>query len=272
MFHRSPFLREHTPVRVGLIGYGAIGQEVNQLIAERAATDLMVVGVLVRQDSVPRPVGSPNIVFSRSALLAEHPDVIVEVAGQQGLREHGPAVLRAGIDLLFVSIGALAEQEMLNTFLDAARSGNAQAAVVPGAIGALDALAAASFGDFSRVVHTMRRAPTSLLSSEEAARLTEPREVFRGTARQAARQFPEFLNVAAAVALVSRGFDLTEVRVIADPAVKHSIHEVQAEGTFGRLRFEIENVPIPRVSRGARLVAMSVVHTLQKRHTHLVIG
>ncbi len=263
---------EQTPLRVGLIGYGAIGQEVSRLVAERAATDMVIVGALVRHSTAPRPAGSPPIVSTLSGLLAQQPHVIVEVAGQEGLREHGPGVLRAGVDLLFVSVGALAEQETLNNLLTAAQSGNSQAKVVSGAIGALDALSAASLGELRCVVHTMRRIPTSLLSSEEAARLTAPHEVFRGTARQAARQFPEFLNVAAAVALASKGLDQTEVRVIADPAVKHSIHEVLAEGTFGVLRFEIENAPMPLASRGARLVAMSVVRTLQQRRASLVIG
>jgi aspartate dehydrogenase len=269
--NRSLFLGE-PPLRVGLIGYGAIAQEVAHLLAERTATDIMIVGALVRHPTAPRPAGSPTIVATLSALLAQRPHVIVEVAGQEGLREHGPGVLRAGVDLLFVSVGALAKQETFNDLLTAAQSGNAQAKVVSGAIGALDALAAASLEELRRVVHTMRRVPTSLLSVEEAARLTAPYEVFRGTARQAAHQFPEFLNVAAAVALASKGLDQTEVRVIADPAVKHSIHEVLAEGTFGVLRFEIENVPMHLSARGARLVAMSVVHTLQQRRAYLMIG
>src|SRR6266487_6222601 len=263
---------KQNPLRVGLIGYGAIGQGVAHLVAEKAATDITIVGALVRHPTYRRPPGSPKIFMELSALLAEQPQVVVEAAGHEGLREHGPAVLRAGVNLILISVGALVEPDLLHELLDATRIGNTQAKVASGAIGALDALAAASIGGLTRVVHTMRRSPKTLLTPEEAARLTTVREVFRGSARQAAQQFPEFLNVAAAVALASKGFDQTEVLVLADPAVEHSRHEVLAEGEFGILRFEIENAPISLPAHGARLVAMSIVRTLLLRSSSLVIG
>lgn len=263
---------EQTPLRVGLIGYGAIGQGVAHLVAERAATDITLVGALVRHPAYPRPSGSPKIVTTSSELLALQPQVVVEAAGHGGLREHGPAMLRAGVDLILISVGALVEPDVLHELLDAAQMGNAQAKVASGAIGALDALAAASLGGLTSVIHTMRRSPQTLLTPEEAASLAAPREIFRGNIRQAAQQFPEFLNVAAAVALASNELDQTEVRVLADPAIEHSLHEVRAEGAFGTLRFEIENAPISLPAYGARLVAMSIVHTLLLRRALLIIG
>jgi aspartate dehydrogenase len=91
------------------------------------------------------------------------------------------------------------------------------------------------------------------------------------SARQAALRYPQFLNVTAAVALAGIGFDLTEVRVLADPTVPYSRHEVQAEGTFGVFHFEIENA-MNISHQGARLVAMSIVHALLQRHTSFIIG
>src|SRR6266536_1997295 len=95
------------PLRVGLIGYGAIAQGVTQLVAEQAATDIILVGALVRHPTYHRSPESPKIVTKLSALLAEQPQVVVEAAGHGGLREHGPPVLRAGVDLILVSVGAL---------------------------------------------------------------------------------------------------------------------------------------------------------------------
>jgi aspartate dehydrogenase len=263
---------EQGSLRIGFIGYGAIAQEVARLLSEGAVADMTLVGALVRQPDHARPPGAPLIVTTHSALLAEHPHVVVEVAGHEGLREHGPAILRAGIDLILVSAGALAEPYVLNELLDGARASGAHVKVASGAIGALDALAAASIGGLTRVIHTLRKPPAALLGREEAARLTGVSEVFRGSARQATQRFPEFLNVAAAVALASNGFDQTEVRVLADPAVNLSVHEIQAEGAFGKLRFEIENAPIRHVGRGAQLVAMSIIHALQLRSSSLMIG
>ncbi len=247
---------EHDALRVGLIGYGTIGQEVNRLISEYVAEEMVVVGALTRH---ARTISSgPPIVTTRAALLAEHPEVVVEVAGHEGLREHGPAILHAGIDLLMVSTGALAEPGLMSDVLNAAQTGGAQARVVSGAIGALDALAAASIGgSITSVTHTMRRPAHSLLAASDAAKLTTAQEVFRGSAHQAAGRFPHFLNVAAAVALASNGLDQVEVIVLADPAIERSTHEIQAQGAFGKLRFEVENVPLSTSGgTGTRLVAL----------------
>jgi aspartate dehydrogenase len=259
-------------LRVGMIGYGAVGQEVVRLLEERAARSISLVGVLVRHQRELSPQ-RPQLFTTRSALLEAQPQIVIEAAGHEGLREHGEALLREGIDLLLISVGALADPAIMEALLEAARTGGAQIRIVSGAIGALDALAAASLGgEFTFVVHTMRKPPQELLSSQEASRLTDVQEVFRGSAREAALRYPKFLNVAAAVALASRGLDQTEVRVLADPGVERSIHEIVAEGSFGRLRFEIENTPIRSHGRSASLVAMSIVQALLQRHATFVIG
>jgi aspartate dehydrogenase len=259
-------------LRVGMIGYGAVGQEVVRLLEARAVECITLVGVLIRHQMAPSLHG-PKMFTTRSALLAERPQIVIEAAGHEGLREHGEAFLREGIDLLPISIGALADPAVMDALLEAARAGGAQIRIISGAIGALDALAAASLGEgFTTVVHTMRKPPQELLTPQEASHLTGVQEVFRGSAREAAIRYPRFLNVAAAIALASRGLDQTEVRVLADPGVERSIHEIVAEGSFGRLRFEIENMPIRAHGRGASLVAMSIVQALLQRHAAFVIG
>ncbi|HET8628365.1 MAG TPA: aspartate dehydrogenase [Thermomicrobiales bacterium] len=260
------------PLRVGLIGYGAIGQGVARLLRERGDADLALVAALVRDAARPRPAPAPPVVATLEALLAARPEVVVEAGGHAALRAHGPGVLRAGCDLLLLSVGALAEPGVEEALVAAARAGGSRARVVSGAIGALDALAAAAVGGLTRVTHTARKPPLALLDPAEAARLTAPRELFRGSAREGALRFPESINVAAAVALAGLGLDRTEVRVIADPAVRRNEHEVEAEGAFGTLRFAISGVPSAENRRTGRLVAMSVVHALRRRRAPLAIG
>jgi aspartate dehydrogenase len=259
------------PLRVGIIGYGAVGQGVARILAEQARGRITLVGALVRHQAQPGPSG-PYLVTTRSLLLAERPHVVVEAAGHAGLREHGAAILREGIDLILISVGALADSAFMDELLAAAQMGHAHMRVVSGAVGALDALTAASLGGLTRVLHTMRKPPQELLTPQEAAQLTNVQEVFRGSARQAASRFPTFLNVAAAVALAGKGFDQTEVLVLADPTRERSKHEIVAEGAFGRFQFEIENIPIQAHGRGASLVAMSIVQALFQRRAFFVIG
>jgi len=257
-------------LRVGFIGYGAIACGVRRLL--RPEDEIDVVGALVADPAKLRDETAPKIVASVDALLELRPEVVVELAGHAALGCCGPAILRAGVDLMMVSVGALAEPAVERAIVDAARVGRSRAIVISGAIGALDAIAAASVGGLRRVTHTTRKPARALLTAAEAAALHAPRELFRGSARDGALRFPESINVAAAVSLAGVGLDRTEVCVIADPGVERNMHEVVAEGEFGELRFEIRNIPTDANPRTGRLVAMSVVHALPQRRAPLVIA
>jgi len=262
----------NAPLRVGLIGLGAIGQAVVRLARERDDGAVAIIGAVVRDPARSRPGADVPVVPSLNALLALRPDVIVEACGHAGLKEHGPHVLKAGCDLIMVSVGVFAEPGVMEAMAAAAEAGNAQAKVASGAIGALDAIAAAAVGGLTRVTHTTRKPARTLMSIEDAAALTEAKEVFRGSAREGALKFPESINVAAAVSLAGIGLDRTEVCVLADPTIERNMHTVVAEGAFGRLQFEIEGIPTEENPRTGRLVAMSVMRTLLLRRAPIAVG
>lgn len=257
---------------VGLIGLGAINQAVVALARERGIAGMDLVAALVRDPLRKRQDGSPPTVATLDELFALRPTVFVEAGGHDALRAHGPAVLGAGHDLLLVSVGALADAALEGELRAAAAAGGAQLKIVSGAVGALDALAAAALGGLTRVTYTTRKPAATLLRSADAAHLTHAREIFHGTAREGALLFPESINVAAAVSLAGIGFDRTEVRVLADPGVDRSQHEVVAEGAFGTFQFSIQNIPSAANARTSRLVAMSVLHALLQRRSAIVIG
>jgi len=257
---------------VGLIGLGAIGQAIVQLMRQHDVAEIDFVAALVRDASRRRPEGQPPTLAAVDELLSLEPEVVVEAGGHAALHAHGPAVLRAGCDLIVVSVGALADAALEGELRAAAQAGCAQVRVVSGAIGGLDALAAAALGGLTRVTHTTRKPASVLLGPAEATHLTHAREIFRGTAREGALKFPESLNVAAAVSLAGLGFDRTEVCVVADPEIHCNHHEVVAEGTFGTFRFTIQNIPSETNARTARLVAMSVGRALLQRRAILIVG
>ena len=259
------------PIRVAFIGFGTIAKHVQQLIAARTPGQADIVAALVRDPNKPRPEGTPKIVTSLAGLLAERPEVVIEAGGHDALKAYGADVLRAGVDLLMVSVGAFATPGLLEEITEAATQGNARARVVSGAIGALDAISSGAIGGLTRVTHTTRKPPRSLYSPEEAARIAEVTEVYRGPAREAALRFPENVNVCAAVSLAGVGLDRTEMRIVADPGVERNQHEVVAEGEFGRLRFEIQNIPTEKPATG-RLVAMSVYKELMARRAPFSVG
>ncbi len=260
----------NAPLRVGFIGLGTIGQGVVHLLEERQIDSIEIIGALVRDPNRLRTVDTP-LVATLDQLLALKPDVVVEIAGHDGLREHGPATLRAGFNLIGVSVGVMAHDEVHQALLDAAEEGGTRMKVASGAVGALDAIAAARLGGLERVTHTVRKPPKTLLGPD-AAPLSAPRTVFSGFAREAALKYPESVNVTAAVSLAGLGLDQTRVEIIADPGVTRNQHEIAAEGTFGQLRFEIRGIPTDENPRTGRLVAMSILSTLLGERMPIYVG
>lgn len=259
-------------MRVGLIGLGAIGRDVVRISCESYRDRIVFVGALVRDPTRHRVTDRPEIVSTVDGLLARDPEVVVEAAGHDALHAHGAAVLRAGVDLFALSSGALADAALFDELASAAQTGGARLRLLAGAIGGLDAIRAAAIGGIDRVTHTTRKPPRALLPADDAAMLSGERELYRGSAREGVRRFPENVNVAAAVSLAGLGLDRTELRVIADPHIQRNRHEVIVEGEFGRLEISIENVPSEENPRTGRIVAMSVVRALLDRRASITLG
>ncbi len=257
-------------MKIVLIGFGAIAQYV---VDELAESTYVINDVIVPQATIKalrREHGARfNFVADRTAIEGEV-DLFIDCAGHGGLKEHGTGILRSGNNLLTVSIGALADAELMEGLDAAAREGNGNIMLVSGAIGALDALRAARIGRLHTVRYTGRKPPTGWLGSpaEDVLDLEgmsgAAQTHFCGNAREAASQYPKNANVAAAVALSGIGFEATEVELVADPTITQNIHEITAEGDFGKLTFILEGNPLPSNPRTSSLAAMSVIASIKQ--------
>lgn len=240
---------------IAVIGNGAISKYVQRELASR---DLTVAALIVRPGKE-----TAGCVASVAELPADV-DLLVDCAGHPGLQAHGAAALRRGIDVVTLSLGALADEALQVELAGAAEEGGARLHLASGAIGALDALRAGAVGPIDHVTYVGRKPPRGWKGSpaERVCDLDTLREAFThftGTAREAAVTYPKNANVAAAVALSSIGLDATQVELIADPSVSANIHEVRAEGGFGRLHFTLEGNSLPDNPRSSALAAMSAV-------------
>ncbi|HYH91742.1 MAG TPA: aspartate dehydrogenase [Candidatus Saccharimonadales bacterium] len=264
-------------VRVVVIGFGAVGRQLHDLVADGAAGEAEVVGFLVRDLARYREIAARQkvpLVASVSDALALHPDVVVEAAGHDAMRSVVPAFLAAGCDVIAISAGALADPDLVDEIRAAAERGAARLRVPSGAIAGLDAISAAAVGRIERVRHTVRKPPATLLPPDEAAAVVaagEPRELYEGTAREAAIRFPANVNVVAAVSLAGIGLDRTMVQVVADPGVTRNTHEVLVEGAFGRLEVTIANTPSENPKTGV-IVAQSLARVLRAYGETIVVG
>lgn len=254
-------------MRIALIGNGAIAGYVTEALATR---DLTVNAVLVRRERLRQ--APPNAPWVTSvADLPRNTDLVVDCAGHTALRSYGPDILRAGFDLITVSIGALADDDLTHTLTQAAQSGGARLHLASGAIGALDTLRAASLGTLHSVSYTGRKPPNGWRGSPAEDRIdldaltTGAKTHFEGSARNAALAYPKNANVAAAVALAGVGFDATQVTLIADADAGGNIHEITATGDFGNFEFSINGATLPDNPRTSALAAMSVLSAILER-------
>lgn len=262
-------------MRLGIIGDGAIGRYVREKALEKGH---VVGALLLRPEYIDERAQElqGTLLVDKVSDLPNDIDHMVDCAGHSALQSYGPDILRSGIDLTTVSIGALADAALFQRLEQAATDGSSQLHLASGAIGALDCLQAASVGNLQSVTYVGRKPPQgwkgslaeSLLDLDNLS--AGPAVHFEGSARDAATKYPKNANVAAAVALAGIGFDDTQVKLIADPDISKNIHEIQATGDFGSLTFQIQGHSLPDNPRSSALAAMSVIAKLAQESQSIV--
>jgi len=262
---------------IAIIGCGAIGEAVAGYLAEYDDIEIGVAIINPGRGSQARDVFGGDVEIAQSIEgVSKDIDLAVDCGGHPALRQHGEEILSRGINLVSVSSGALADVDLYDRLVAAARRGGAQLRVVSGAIGALDALSAGSVGDLAKVTYRGRKPPQGWRGSPAEAKLdldslAEAAVHFSGSARDGALEYPKNANVAASVALAGIGFDDTAVELIADPGITRNVHEIVAEGDFGRFEFRIDGKSLPDNPRSSAITAMSVVREILKLASPIVI-
>ena len=258
--------------RVAIVGCGAIGSAVITLLRDDAT--LRVTQVIVPSASIGKvaAVCERFAPFARvlSALdlsAGEAPDLLAECAGHAAVAEHVLPALQAGVPAIVASIGALHGSDGLLSLEAAAKRGGTQVSLVSGAIGGIDALAAARIGGLSSVVYIGRKPPqgwhgTPAEGQCDLSALKEAHTIFEGSARDAARLYPKNANVAATVSFAGLGLDRTQATLIADPSVQRNVHRVVAEGAFGRLDLTLEGEPLAANPKTSALTVYSMVRAI----------
>ena len=102
--------------------------------------------------------------------------------------------------------------------------------------------------------------------------ITEPKLVFKGSAREGAKGFPANVNVAAALSLAGIGSDRTTLEIWADPGVTRNTHNIVVEADSARLTMMIENVPSQENPRTGKITPLSVIATLRRLTAPLQVG
>ena len=256
-------MTDKAPLRLALIGYGAIAQSLLDLLPQGLAPEVVV--LVRRLPDAPRP--GCRFVTEAAALVAAAPDLVVECAGHGAVAAYGEQVLAAGIDLVPASVGALASADLHARLRAAAQVAGARLILPSGAIGGLDLLAALSVQGTVEVSYEGTKPPaawrgTPAEASVDLATLTAPHLVYDGTAREAARLFPKNSNVVAALALAGPGFEAVSVRLIADPAATGNRHRYHVRAAGCRATVEIESQPSSGNARSSQTTIYSLIHEI----------
>ncbi len=256
------------PRKIAVIGFGAMARSLRASL-EKDGGRYAVAAALLPPGIEPEGGEGVEILRSVDDLVAWKPSLVVECASHQAVRDSVPPLLRAGVDVVVVSIGSLADAGLVALLESAAEAGGSRLTVASGAIGGLDVLRAAAIAGLDEVVYTGSKPPaawkgTPAEDAFDLAALSERQVIFDGNAAGAAALYPKNANVTAAVALAGVGFEATRVTLVADPVTRSNTHRVEARGAFGRFAIELENRPLPDNPKTSWLAALSIEQSIKR--------
>jgi len=257
-------------MRIGIIGGGVIAR----LFLEHVARgDMGAARVVAIQGRSPASRGKPlaeqydvPFVTSLDALIAERPDVVIEAASHDAVREFARPLLKQGIPVIILSGGALCDDALRARLEAAAAKYKALLYVPSGGIGGLDALKAVCVAGADSVEIAVTKPPAAWKGipyvekmNLDLDRLAAPVTLFEGSARAGVPHFPANVNIAAALALAGIGFDRTQLKVVADPALIYNTHYINIRGKTGNISIKFESVPFPDNPKTAMLACYSAL-------------
>jgi aspartate dehydrogenase len=270
-------------MRIGIIGGGVIAR----LFLEHVQRgDMGVARVVAIQGRSEASRGKPlaeqygvPFVTSLDALMAEDPQVVIEAASHDAVREFARPLLKRGIPVIILSAGALCDDE-LRARLEATAAKYRTLLYVPsGGIGGLDALKAACVAGADSVEIAVTKPPAAWKGipfvekmNIDLDHLTGPVTLFEGSARAGVPHFPANVNIAAALALAGIGFDRTRLKVVADPALVYNTHYINIRGMTGTISIKFESVPFPDNPKTAMLACYSALAAFKQFNSPVRYG
>ncbi|QPG60557.2 aspartate dehydrogenase [Shewanella eurypsychrophilus] len=265
-------------LRVGIAGFGTIGKVVGQALDDGIDGMTLIAvtsGNLDKASQNMQGFRQPAKVVEAGE-LAELVDVIVECAPTRAFMDVAVPALTQGKVLVTVSGAAILENPQIT---DVARKHGGQIVLATGALLGLDAVRAAAEGTIYSVKMVTRKPPTSLTKAKyvlenniDLTGLTEPLQLFNGSAREGAEKFPSNVNVAASLGLAGVGADLTQLEIWADPTKTRNTHNIKVDADSASFELTIENVPTIENPGTGRITALSVIAALKSLCAPLRVG
>jgi aspartate dehydrogenase len=242
--------------RIGVMGCGRIGGPVIHAIQAGEVGDTSLVAVLARQE---RSLGNIEASTDPENFFKHEFDLIIDTSTPEGFRLHAIQALQAA-EVWTVNGGVLADNELFQSLEQTGRAQGHRLRLLTGAIAGLDGVSCLSVDEEANITAEVCVAP-----SESGRKV-----LFTGSARDAARQFPESVNVAVATGLAGTGLDRTQVEV-----VQPGLDEPRQLGLSGQSKFgqiNVTSAPIVRPDKGIHMVAACIIAALRNEEQIIWVG
>lgn len=257
-------------MRIGIIGGGEIARLFLEHGARGGLGDARVIAIAGRDErSRGNALAAAHhvpFVIGVAGLRGAKPDVVVEAASHDAVREYGVPLLESGVAFIVLSAGALCDDGLRERMEQAAMHSKAMLCVPSGGIGGLDALKAACVAGVDDVEIAVTKPPRAWKSIAyverlglDLDRLAAPTTLFEGAAREGVPHFPANVNIAAVLSMAGIGFDRTRLKVVADPGLTLNTHYITIRGKSGTISLKFESVPFPDNPKTAMLAAYSAL-------------
>jgi aspartate dehydrogenase len=262
-------------MKLALLGGGTIARLVLEHLraGELSGTEIVAIcgraaksssSALAKEFSIP-------YVLKGAGLIEAGPQVVLEAASHDAVREHLVPLLDAGISVIVLSAGALVDDSLRADAQGAAARSGATLYVPSGGIGGLDALKAACIAGAEEVTIQVAKPPAAWKHIAfvdslglDLDHLSGRTRLFEGPAREGVPHFPQNVNIAAVLSLAGIGLDRTRLEVIADPELRFNTHTIRVRGASGRFSVVLENVPSADNPKTALLACYSALAALKQ--------
>lgn len=267
-------------MKVGIIGCGFIGSMLAKECDHIEEIDRVNLfdNVAPMSRSLVSRIEKAHI-FDDCDELIRDSDLIIEAASHAAVGQYGPLILEMGKDLMVMSIGAFSDGELFLRLKQLTKKNSCHLFLPSGAIAGIDGLKSAQVANLDQVELKTIKPIVGLEGVDYIYKkginlneLNEPTVVFEGSAREAVKNFPRNVNVAACVSLAGVGFDMTRVKIIADPNVTRNHHYLTVSGRFGSFTVKLKNYPSISNPRTSYLAGLSGIATLRSIVSGIWIG
>lgn len=253
-------------MKVGIIGCGAIANLItSSIVSEDNGIDIAYFfdKDIERAENLASLAGGVAVLHFDEML--NDVDLVLECASPDSVKYFAPKVLKQGIDIIIMSIGAFMDKEFYTEILSIAKENGAKIHLPSGAVVGLDGIKAVAKFGLKEVTLVTRKSPKSLGKDIDVEEV-----LFEGKASEAVKEFPLNINVAATISLACNK-DI-DVKIIVDPNVDRNVHEITAKGDFGEFKTITMNYPCSANPKTSMLAALSAIRLLKSFNETISVG